>query len=203
MVSVWWLLAVNLLPMVGVVFLGWEVRVVLLVYWAESVVVGVFNVLKMFSVGGLRALGLVLFFVFHYGMFMMVHGVFAFAVSGGGFGVVDVEAPGVDDLLRDWGVWAALIGMVGSHGYSFWKNFLRGGEWRRTTVPRLMGAPYGRVFVMHITVLFGAWGVMMLRMGVLPVMLLIGLKTVVDVWAHVREHERLDAAVYARMMREG
>ncbi len=41
------LLAANAIPLVGVLFFGWNVWTILIVYWLENGIVGVFNVLKM------------------------------------------------------------------------------------------------------------------------------------------------------------
>ena len=51
-----------------------------------------------------------------------------------------------------------------------------------------MTAPYKRIFVMHLTIIFGGWLVMLLKTPVQALVLLIALKTYVDFRAHVREH---------------
>ena len=45
--SVLTLLVANLVPLYGVLFLSWNVFTLLIVFWMENVVVGVFNVFKM------------------------------------------------------------------------------------------------------------------------------------------------------------
>ena len=41
------LIAANLVPIYGVVFLGWEVFPLLLLFWLENLIIGMYNVLKM------------------------------------------------------------------------------------------------------------------------------------------------------------
>ncbi len=41
------LIVANAIPLFGVVFLGWNVWTILVIYWLENGIVGVFNVLKM------------------------------------------------------------------------------------------------------------------------------------------------------------
>ncbi|MDH3417747.1 MAG: DUF6498-containing protein, partial [Gammaproteobacteria bacterium] len=41
------LIVANLVPLFGVLFLGWRVFDVIILYWAENVVIGVINVLRM------------------------------------------------------------------------------------------------------------------------------------------------------------
>ena len=48
------LIVANPVPLVGVLFLGWNVWMILIVYWLENGIVGVFNVLKMLKAEGTR-----------------------------------------------------------------------------------------------------------------------------------------------------
>ena len=41
------LVLANLIPLAGVLFLGWSVWQILIIYWLENGIVGFFNVLKM------------------------------------------------------------------------------------------------------------------------------------------------------------
>ncbi|NIA27398.1 MAG: hypothetical protein GWP02_05020 [Desulfobulbaceae bacterium] len=43
------LILANLVPLAGVLFLGWRVFDVIILYWAENVVIGVINVLRMIT----------------------------------------------------------------------------------------------------------------------------------------------------------
>ncbi len=86
------LVVANAIPLAGVLFLGWSVWTILILYWLENGIVGVFNVLKMARAQGpdtadRRAiaqnpvpsgskLALIPFFVIHYGLFWFVHGIF-------------------------------------------------------------------------------------------------------------------------------
>ena len=46
------LIVANLVPLIGVLFLGWSVWNILIVYWLENGIVGAFNVLKMATAQG-------------------------------------------------------------------------------------------------------------------------------------------------------
>ena len=41
------LIIANLVPLVGVLWFGWDVWGILIIYWLENGIVGLFNVLKM------------------------------------------------------------------------------------------------------------------------------------------------------------
>ncbi len=86
--SVLALLAANVFPIVGVVALGWDVFILLALFWAENLVIGFYTALKMLLVANSSRSarwGAAAFFCAHYGLFTLVHGVFVFAVFGGQF----------------------------------------------------------------------------------------------------------------------
>jgi hypothetical protein len=47
--SAWPLIAANCLPLLGVLFLGWDAFAIVVLYWSENVVIGAINVLKMLT----------------------------------------------------------------------------------------------------------------------------------------------------------
>ena len=46
------LVITNLIPLVGVLWLGWDLMLILALYWAENGVVGVINILKILTAEG-------------------------------------------------------------------------------------------------------------------------------------------------------
>ena len=145
------------------------------------------------------------FFAVHYGMFWGVHGVFVFALFRGSFGGGLVGAFGGPSLpfggpgfgppgLVDAGgavagtVALALVSLVVSHGVSFFTNYLGRGEDRMLTPTELMRQPYARVMVLHMSIIGGGIVVMMLGTPVAALLLLVALKTGIDLSAHRREH---------------
>ena len=87
--SVLALIVANLVPLYGVFRLHWPVFPILLLFWMENVVVGVFNVFKMLVASPaepatwLTKSVMIPFFCVHYGMFTLVHGIFVFVLFGG------------------------------------------------------------------------------------------------------------------------
>ena len=83
-----------------------------------------------------------------------------------------------------------LAALAGSHLFSFlWDYVLRGG-YRRAALTELMQQPYGRVFVLHVTILFGGWAVMLLGSPLWALVLLVPVKTTVDLKAHLKLHAK-------------
>jgi hypothetical protein len=196
------LILANAVPLVGVAAFGWDLHSLLVVYWLESGAVGVATVAKIRRAegddgqrlpsiqfdgrsidwfvgrGNLLVAGV---FVVHYGLFWFVHGVFVlfFPLF---FPDLDPASPAV--------VAVAAVGLAAYHAVSYRANYIEGGEYERTGPVTLMTQPYRRVFVLHLTVVLGAFGVAGLGapIGALIVMVLV--KTALDLWGHWKEHER-------------
>lgn len=196
------LILANAAPLIGVLLDHWTVFAVVLLYWCENVVVGAFNVLRMLSArpqDGLAWAGkafLIPFFCVHYGMFTFVHGIFVMGLFGGGFakGGMSLSPHVLLAAIRQTGLGWAVAALVASHGFSFFHNYLAGGEYRRVGLQQLMAQPYGRVVVLHLAILGGGFLVMALHSAVPALVLLIVLKTAIDLGAHLAERRKLGSA---------
>ncbi len=191
------LVLANLVPLYGVFAWDWEVFPLLVLFWAENVIVGVLNAARMLAVDpadpllwGTKLL-LVPFFCLHYGMFAAAHGIFVLSGMFGGHGY---KADGLNpvgaalEAFRDFGLWLPAAILAASHLFSFFWNFLWRGEFRRAELKPLLHKPYVRVFVLHFAILFGGMAAQQLGSPVWALVLLIGLKTAIDVKAHLKEH---------------
>ena len=294
------LVVANVIPIVGVLFFGWSLMTILVLYWVENGIVGFWNVPKIAMARGsllqhlpdmpdaaalaatgsperaaaLQAawrraqqgrmaemtdaaqqltqdvgsgepssgsgsqapiivgpqaaarlsavprLGLSIFFLVHYGMFWLGHGLFVFlflpAMSGSfsgsgpnldcvpalpgefgpgfgpGFGQ-DCASP-MGEIL--WG--SVVIGAIAlfiSHGASFLFNFIGRAEYLTKSPASQMAAPYGRVVVLHLTIIFGGMVVAFLGAPIGALLVLVGLKTIFDLSLHLREHRAADREV--------
>ena len=194
--SVLVLLLANLVPLAGVVFFGWSVFPVMLLFWLENVVVGVFSVLKLGYCGGGGAqhsikFVLVPFFCIHYGIFTMVHGVFVFALFGAGQFAPQEAIPNFQqilDFVSRQGLGWPVLALVVSHGFSFVWNYILCGEHRTANVVKLMVQPYGRVLVLHVAVLGSGFLIILIGAPKAGLALLVTLKIALDVLAHAKEH---------------
>jgi hypothetical protein len=179
----------------GVLFCGWSSGMILLSFWAETAIIGFFTVLKMvkaekfgkppkslkFNGKALDAKkmgrwGITLFFLFHFGGFMSVHLLFLAVL-------VFIKDTNLSDpflILRRVAVFSVILFF--SHGLSYWLNYLRAGEYRQAELTKLFMEPYKRVIPMHFTIIIG--------FVTFPGVLLIILKTIVDLWSHFSEHRK-------------
>lgn len=213
-------MAANLIPVAGVLLWGWSVFEIVALYWFENVVIGAVNILKMATAAGdtngsqhspempdyLRAPGiakhgaklfLIPFFSFHYGMFCLVHGIFVFTLLGGKGGGFMHSGPfsgmgGMIGRVFESGGILFVIAIIASHLFSFGWNFIGKGEYRRASLGEVMMAPYGRIVVLHIAILFGAFVITALGSPVLLLLLLIMGKIILDAKLHLRSHRKLD-----------
>lgn len=167
---------------------------------------------------GAGRVAMALFFAIHYGLFWLVHGVFVlvlpsfmgfagmgFAGRGGllpGFdptfdpnafgnpGGVFVPGPEIGPFgVLDWpAVGAAALGLFVSHGVSFFVNYLWAGEYRTRTAAAQVFAPYGRLVVLHVTIVLGGFAIAFLGAPLLLLVILVVLKTLLDLRFHLGEH---------------
>lgn len=181
------LILANLVPLAGVWLLGWDIGEIMLLYWAESGIIGFFTLLKMVVVGRWSTLFYGPFFIGHYGAFMAGHLLFVFT-----FFVQGLEAKGsvtvVEVVERFIALWPALLALVVSHGFSFLVNFLGRREFTATTVQKQMAEPYSRIMIMHLTIILGGFLVMGLGSSLPALLLLMVAKIGVDLRSHTRQH---------------
>lgn len=188
------LVAANLVPLAGVLFFGWSVFATLLLFWVENAIVGAFNVLRMlFATPQLVAmwflkLFMIPFFIVHYGMFVTVHGIFVLSLFGTAPAKAFPSLATFAHAVQAAGIAPAAWGLALSHGVSFAFNYIGTGEYRTVLLPSLMSRPYGRVMVLHVVILLGGFLVQLLGSSLIPLALLVVLKTGLDLFAHLREH---------------
>ena len=198
-----------IVPILGILVFGWDWRSVILLYWLENITVGISTIIAIartprmvdplqeqrtqWTINGQPAQRmpkalLIPFFILHYGIFTLVHGVFVFLLIGGFFGLFSfafAQAPlggssyqfgfgqtGIDlyGILIAWGI-ASIIQLV------------LGLRQPRELLPpatELFFSPYKRILVLHFTVLFGAVIIAWLGWPPASALLLVALHFVTD-----------------------
>jgi hypothetical protein len=167
-----------------------SLQTVMMIYWGQSVAIGVVNVLRIlalrdYSTDDLRLGGpsspsagtklkVAGFFTLHYGFFHVVYLVFILAAMTRGR--VDVNMPFV---LYGAGLFAVTdLFALALH----WNEQTRG-----RNLGQVMFAPYLRIVPMHLAIIFG--GFVNYHPG-LTLGLFQGLKTAADMFAHMVQHRR-------------
>ena len=200
------LVLANLIPIFGVLYLQWDVGSIVVLYWTENLIVGVYTVLKMLVAARFGALFYILFFCLHYGGFCAIHGVFVLELTefaGEQTMATPPESwPGplvfiqlfinlgrqVINAAPEEFLWASLALLL-SHGISFILLFIGQKEYLNTTRKELMNAPYKRIVVLHIAVIAGGFLVAALDSPIGLLIALVALKTGMDIMLHRQSHK--------------
>ncbi len=187
------LILANLIPLFGVLFLGWNIGQIILLYWLESGIVGFYNILKMLLAPYRQYIQpkfiLIPFFIVHYGGFMAGHLLFILFflqdpnVSGN---LLSLTTP-LNYLAN---LKLAFISFFISHGISFVTNYLYGEERKNAGVDQLMAQPYRRIVIMHITIILGFMLTARLGHPIGLIIVWIILKIIADLLSHLRERKR-------------
>jgi len=215
------LIAANVLPVFGIFFLNWSSFCFVLLYWFETVAIGITSILKILFrstivkdrtegcrtrhiTGRKRAwikighvLTAMLFFVHFSGFCLAAYLVVHLYAKGEQF--ADGKFPDyLQKALFEQKLIYAVVGILCSHLYSFMKNYIIGGERRYCfAIPELMLAPYDRIGIMLLCGLGGALLVGLISESLAAkggLILIVMAKTGADVLAHLRERKRFSAA---------
>ncbi|WP_337866658.1 DUF6498-containing protein [Ignavibacterium sp.] len=194
--SAWGLIASNLAVIFYAYIDNLKATEVLWMYWVQSVVIGLFNfvrilMLKNFSTLGFKQSGkelkptkatkisTAIFFLIHYGFFHLVYGVFLATFPT----IMNETKPDGSFYL----LFSSIVFLI-NYGYDFYK------EQNTVTseIPNLgtvMFMPYLRIIPMHLTIILGglivaAGSFARLDTSLFVILVLMGLKTFVDLITH-------------------
>ena len=168
---------------------GWSLHQIMWIYWGQSVVIGVMNVIRMlslkeFSTEGMRMnekpvpetasakRQVAAFFAFHYGFFHFVYAVFLWQEMP-----LNEIAAGTAMLMM-----GCVSAFVGTHSYSLMHNMTVDFREKKPNLGTIMFYPYMRIIPMHMTIIFGG------MFSGLGLTLFMVLKTLADMGMHMVEH---------------
>lgn len=190
--SVYALIAANVLALLIAYFTKMTLRELMLVYWIQSVIIGIASAirilsLKRFSTENLRInkksvaeepaskWKVAGFFVIHYGFFHFIYLMF-----------LSFDPAGAEPGGSTAGYLLCALVFAVNHGYSMRQNIRKDAS-GKPNLGTLMFLPYARIVPMHITILLGGAFV-----GGTGAFALFGtLKVVADVVMHTVEHHVL------------
>ncbi|RYD83490.1 MAG: hypothetical protein EOP53_00690 [Sphingobacteriales bacterium] len=165
-------IVINILPVLGVWFQGWDAARIFLFYCLETILTGIFHVVKMIAVmllsekgdlpgkykGSLvfTAVFIVCFFIMHYGIFVYVQTSMFFSVSGIYKGdLFGLSVPALKVLLGNEGMLMIAIFIVYYIIDSIRQlTFFR--IEKISDIVKLMFQPYGRIFIQQFVVIFAS-----------------------------------------------
>jgi hypothetical protein len=202
--STWMLIFSNVIVIFFAIVDNLSALEVLWIYWIQSVIIGVFNFVKIislkeFSTKNFRSGGKELqatkatkistgiFFLFHYGFFHFVYAMFI-----GGFS--EIGKTSTSGSMHNYLWFTSLVFFV-SYLIEYIQSFRNPPE----EIPNLgavMFAPYLRIIPMHITIVLGGFIGMigsLLNVGInfSIIILFVGIKTFVDLLTHAVDFNSL------------
>jgi hypothetical protein len=165
------LILINLVPLYGVWFLGWDAKHIFIVYAMETVIVGLFNIIKMAIVtlfvkekhnwqrgeNNSQQSGwfFIFFFIIHYGFFVFIQTQLFFKSAK--FGADDTwlfNYAKIPSILGNDGKIVLLIFTVYYAMQNFY-HFFAADNYKKISMMRLMFEPYLRIFTQQIIVILG------------------------------------------------
>lgn len=182
------LLLANAYPILGAIFLGWNVFEIVILYCIETFIIGLYNIAKMIKVpagknGTIQKFFFIPFFLVHYNAFVFAQTFFVFIFF--------------TEIIKDKGdlpltqIALGIVILFCSHGYSFYKNYIKKEEYKNAELGKLMFQPYGRIIIQQITVIVGGMFIMMMKSPLPLLIILVALKTIFDLVAHFKGHNSL------------
>jgi hypothetical protein len=181
---------------------------VLWVYWIQSVIIGIFNFIKMitlkeFSTEGFKQndkdvlptkatkISSALFFLFHYGFFHFVYAIFLGSFSDFNF----TTEQGFDSMY--------VLISTAMFFVSYLIEFIKSKSEENSELPNIgtiMFAPYVRIIPMHLTIIFGGFvgiigSAFSIKADFIVLSLFILLKAGVDVITHSIDFDQLKSEI--------
>ena len=169
--------------------LGWRLVDMMLVFWLQSIVIGVSNVFRILALDKFSTENFKInnrsvqptpavkrqtagFFAMHFGFFHLIY--FMFLMTGN-FG----------DPRLDWDILLCGVAFVVSHAYSY-RYHVAMDRKGTPNIGTLMFLPYARVLPMHLTIILGS-----MAPNTFGIVLFGVLKTAADAVMHQVEHRTL------------
>ncbi|MCC6551126.1 MAG: hypothetical protein IT279_13765 [Ignavibacteriaceae bacterium] len=190
----WFIIIHNLMPVIGVLFFGFDAANIIFIYITETVIIGLLNVPKILlaqknpndnsasapsgSIGG--RIFIVLFFLVHYNMF--------------NFGQITIILPmvspadGLDAfigyIIENEFMHYAVASIVITHGVSLWFDYIAPKAYKDASPVLMMFIPYPRIFVQQFVAIFGSFLLLAFGAPVMMLILLQFLKIAVEIFTH-------------------
>lgn len=186
------------IPLLGTLLFNWSLSSILIYYWFENVVIGIFNVVRIYKATGTVSTAkfngkpyspernskrsIAGWFILHYGLFTFIHGTLISIIFG---------QPDMSTLSFVLSFSLLII----SHWYTYRTEFVNTLEYTRVSPADLFIYPYPRIFILHLVIIFGAVPVLLLGAPLVALCILIFLKTYVDL--RIRRFKRFQLSTYA------
>ncbi len=168
---------------------------VLLAYFLETIIIGILHVIKLAMVNRYgkasdpssksqpQGIGLILFFIIHYGFFVAIQSIFMFGFFEGAIPEITSGFHLIDNYryaFQHPGMVPVLSSIVITNVTYFITNFIQPQRYKEYSSSELFMKPYVRIFVQQFAVILGGFFFVILQAGTAAAVLLILFRLGVD-----------------------
>ncbi len=195
------LIGANLVPIIGVLFWGWDVGLLLLYYWLENAIIGIFNIPRILGAcakpkedgaeGTVQSVNLgeatpviaAVFFFCHYGGFLFAHAVAVITLWMVSLSVIDGVEEGPELFVEMASAVFTLELLIGLPLLVLFHaaQFRRDESYRHRHAFEQMKRPYARLIVLHLTLVLGAFLTILMGHPLAMLLLFVVLKMIADI----------------------
>lgn len=163
---------------------------ILFAYFLETIVIGIFNALKMlwsilYGKSKSSGFGLIFFFLFHYGFFVAIQSIFGFAIFGiEGSGIIKEPFNVFENyiaILNLEDIKYALPAIIFTHLGKFITDYINNKKYYKFSAKEIMFKPYVRIFVQQFVVILSFFFIVFGEgAGIIAAILLILFRLIID-----------------------
>lgn len=201
------ILVSNLLPVLGVLFLGWDAFAIVLLYWIESMLVGFFLILKMaFGKTKLKWFDHIFFKLFQLPLFFgcfciysivvgyLIHALFSPDIS---HLIIANEGQSEKGLFQFLIVFRFILSMIPAklilpasimficQSVLFYYHNIKGAKDRNIDFDKIGGRFYGISIITYVAIVLGCYIAMLMNSSAWILVMLIFIKICVDIKVHL------------------
>jgi len=188
-------IVVSAVYLLALIFLGKASAMsILFAYFLETIIIGLFNALKMFwtlkfgmhkkNNAQFAKYGIIIFFLFHYGFFVAIQSIFGFALFGIESTSVIKEPFHIIDnyriILGLEDITYVLPAILFVHVGKFFLDFIKNKKYDVFTANEIMFKPYVRIFIQQFVVIISFFFIVFGEAGIIAAVLLIIFRLIVD-----------------------
>jgi hypothetical protein len=196
------LVLTNCVPLAGVLLFGWNSFETVFLYWMESAIIALATItlVALMPIPATLREGVPInakliaipFFILHFGIFMMVH-LFLITLFLGQSDQVSLLRAAFVILRANPSIGWAVLSLFISHAYSFYFNQILTKKYLqpldKESFWTIMIRPYKRIVLMQLTILIGAFAVLLFHLPQPMIAVFVAIKIFFDLRAHKKEQE--------------
>jgi len=179
------LVLANLIPIYGVLFANWNSINVIYYYWLESLILGVFNIFKIYKTANYHKISprsFVLAFIIRYFGIVVIVGVVSILLI-----YINIGSKAFVFNLNYTFITLAMF--LVSHGLSYKSNFIDGKEYEKANLVEQVSDLSHRIYAVVAIILFNAFMYSIFHEPIQGVAMLVFFKILFDIWLHLNEHD--------------